>query len=70
MPYATEIAVNGEKAPESHPFFNFKTDMELHEWIGDLNTLRNDSEALRNGDFSFSLRVCHDRRWNSPGSTP
>lgn len=53
VPYATEIAVNGEKAPESHPFFNFKTDMELHEWIGDLNTLRNDSEALRNGDFKM-----------------
>lgn len=53
VPYATEIAVNGEKAPESHPFFNFKTDMELHEWIGDLNTLRNDSEALRTGDFKM-----------------
>ncbi|GKV65979.1 MULTISPECIES: alpha-amylase family glycosyl hydrolase [unclassified Sporosarcina] len=51
VPYATEIAVNGKEAPESHPFFNFKTDMELHEWIGDLNTLRNDSDTLRNGDF-------------------
>ncbi|PIC81906.1 alpha-amylase family glycosyl hydrolase [Sporosarcina sp. P1] len=53
VPYATEIAVNGKEAPESHPFFNFKTDMELHEWIGDLNTLRNDSETLRTGDFKF-----------------
>lgn len=53
VPYATEIAVNGKEAPESHPFFNFKTDMELHEWIGDLNTLRNDAEALRTGDFKF-----------------
>lgn len=53
VPYATEIAVNGKEAPESHPFFNFKTDMELQEWIGDLNTLRNDSEALRNGDFKL-----------------
>ncbi|MDV6376924.1 alpha-amylase, partial [Sporosarcina sp. GW1-11] len=52
-PYATEIAVNGKEAPESHPFFNFKTDMELHEWIGDLNTLRNDSETLRTGDFNI-----------------
>ena len=41
VPYATEIAVNGKEAPESHPFFNFKTDMELHDWIGDLNNLRN-----------------------------
>ncbi|ARK26324.1 alpha-amlyase [Sporosarcina sp. P37] len=53
VPYATEIAVNGKEAPESHPFFNFKTDMELKEWIGDLNTLRNDSDTLRNGDFKF-----------------
>ncbi|ARK22521.1 alpha-amylase family glycosyl hydrolase [Sporosarcina ureae] len=53
VPYATEIAVNGKEAPESHPFFNFKTDMELQEWIGDLNTLRNDSDALRTGDFKF-----------------
>ncbi|PIC69429.1 alpha-amlyase [Sporosarcina sp. P16b] len=53
VPYATEIAVNGKEAPESHPFFNFKTDMELHEWIGDLNTLRNDSETLRTGDFKI-----------------
>ena len=53
VPYATEIAVNGKEAPESHPFFNFKTDMELQEWIGDLNTLRNDSEALRTGEFKF-----------------
>ncbi|PIC97900.1 alpha-amylase family glycosyl hydrolase [Sporosarcina sp. P29] len=53
VPYATEIAVNGKEAPETHPFFNFKTDMELQEWIGDLNTLRNDSETLRTGDFKF-----------------
>ncbi|ARF18268.1 alpha-amylase family glycosyl hydrolase [Sporosarcina ureae] len=53
VPYATEIAVNGKEAPESHPFFNFKTDMELHDWIGDLNTLRNDSETLRTGDFKL-----------------
>lgn len=52
-PYATEIAVNGKEAPETHPFFNFKTDMELHDWIGDLNTLRNDSETLRTGDFKM-----------------
>ncbi|PIC62797.1 alpha-amlyase [Sporosarcina sp. P13] len=52
-PYATEIAVNGKEAPESHPFFNFKTDMELHDWIGDLNTLRNGSETLRTGDFTM-----------------
>ena len=53
MPYGTEIAVNGEKAPESHPISNFKTDEELIEYIGDLNKLRNKSEALRNGDFEM-----------------
>lgn len=53
VPYATEIAVNGKEAPESHPFFNFKTDMELHDWIGDLNNLRNSSSTLRTGDFEM-----------------
>lgn len=51
--YGTEIAVNGKEAPESHPFFNFKTDMELRDLIGDLNLLRNQSESLRNGDFEL-----------------
>nr|WP_285851179.1 alpha-amylase family glycosyl hydrolase [Sporosarcina aquimarina] len=53
MPYGTEIAVNGKEAPESHPLFNFKTDMELKELIGDLNTLRNQSNTLRNGNFKM-----------------
>lgn len=53
VPYATEIAVNGKEAPDTHPFFNFKTDMELKDMIGDLNTLRNKSETLRKGDFKM-----------------
>ncbi|REB11191.1 alpha-amlyase [Sporosarcina sp. BI001-red] len=53
MPYGTEIAVNGKEAPESHPLFNFKTDMELKELIGNLNSLRNQSDALRNGNFKM-----------------
>ena len=67
MTYGTEIAVTGKEAPESHPLTNFKTDMELHEFIADLNLLRNKSEALRNGDFElihnedgFSVY----KRWN------
>lgn len=56
MPYGTEIAVNGKDAPESHPIANFHTDMELQEYIGDLNKLRNESEALRNGEFE----ILHD----------
>lgn len=53
MPYGTEIAVNGKEAPESHPLFNFKTDMELKELIGNLNALRNQSNTLRNGNFKM-----------------
>lgn len=53
MPYGTEIAVNGKEAPESHPLFNFKTDMELKELIGNLNSLRNQSDTLRNGEFKM-----------------
>ncbi|WP_153732005.1 alpha-amylase family glycosyl hydrolase [Sporosarcina obsidiansis] len=51
--YATEIAVNGKEAPDTHPLFNFKTDMELKDWIGNLNQLRNESETLRSGDFKI-----------------
>ncbi|MDN4606850.1 alpha-amylase family glycosyl hydrolase [Sporosarcina highlanderae] len=53
MTYGTEIAVNGKEAPESHPLFNFKTDMEFKELIGNLNILRNKSETLRNGEFEM-----------------
>ncbi|CAM3100134.1 alpha-amylase family glycosyl hydrolase [Filibacter tadaridae] len=53
VPYGTEIAVNGKEAPKSHPLVNFKTDMELKDFIGDLNTLRNKSETLRKGDFEM-----------------
>lgn len=53
MPYGTEIAVNGQSAPENHQLLNFKIDEELIEHIGDLNQLRNQSEAFRNGDFDI-----------------
>lgn len=53
MTYGTEIAVNGKEAPESHPLFNFKTDMEFKELIGNLNLLRNKSDTLRNGEFEL-----------------
>ncbi|WP_225229824.1 alpha-amylase family glycosyl hydrolase [Sporosarcina quadrami] len=53
MTYGTEIAVNGKEAPDSHPLFNFKTDMEFKELIGNLNLLRNQSETLRNGKFKM-----------------
>ena len=53
MTYGTEIAVNGKEAPDSHPLFNFKTDMEFKELIGNLNLLRNKSDTLRNGEFKM-----------------
>lgn len=53
LTYGSEIAVNGKEAPESHPLFNFKTDMEFKDLIGNLNLLRNESETLRSGDFEM-----------------
>lgn len=53
MPYGTEIAVSGETAPDTHPLMNFKTDMELKDLIGNLNTLRSQSKTLRTGDFKM-----------------
>lgn len=53
MPYGTEIAMSAEEAPETHQMTNFKTDMELYDLISDMNFLRNESEALRNGDFEM-----------------
>lgn len=53
LPYGSEIAVNGKEAPESHPISNFKTDMELYDFITGLNQLRNQSETLRNGDIEI-----------------
>lgn len=53
MTYGTEIAMNGQAAPENHQFMNFKTDMELFDYIKNVNTLRNQSEALRTGDLEL-----------------
>lgn len=49
--YGTEIAMNGETKPDTHQIFNFKTDDELIEYIKNVQSLRNKSETLRNGDF-------------------
>lgn len=51
--YGTEIAMNGLAGEESHQYYNFKTDTELADYIGQLNTLRNSSETLRNGEFKM-----------------
>lgn len=51
--YGTEIAVNGEAGPSAHQIYNFKTDDELVKYIGDIQILRNKSEALREGEFKL-----------------
>ncbi|MGE7842196.1 alpha-amylase family glycosyl hydrolase [Lysinibacillus sp. NPDC093712] len=49
--YGTEIAMNGEVKPDTHQLYNFKTDEELIDYIKNVQSLRNQSAALRKGDF-------------------
>lgn len=49
--YGTEIAMNGSAGTDAHQLYNFKTDSELIEQIKNIQTLRNSSATLRNGDF-------------------
>lgn len=51
IPYGSEIAMNGLAGEESHQLYNFKTDSELADYMGQLQSLRNGSETLRTGDF-------------------
>lgn len=53
MQYGTEIAMNGEVEPESHQIYNFLTDEELIKFIGNIQTLRNESNTLRAGEFKL-----------------
>lgn len=53
MQYGTEIAMNGKAGPEAHQLYNFKTDSELKDYIADIQTLRNQSETLRKGEFNL-----------------
>lgn len=53
MQYGTEIAMNGKAGPEAHQLYNFKTDTELKGYIEDIQTLRNQSETLRKGEFNL-----------------
>ena len=48
--YGSETAMNGETLPESHQLLNMAVEKDLIEHIGDLNSLRNSSEALRTGE--------------------
>ncbi len=51
--YGTEIAMNGEAKPDTHQLYNFKTDEELIDYIKNVQSLRNQSATLRNGDFNI-----------------
>ncbi|WP_332650333.1 alpha-amylase family glycosyl hydrolase [Lysinibacillus sp. 54212] len=51
--YGSEIAMNGKVGPESHQYYNFKTDEELIDFIKNLQSLRNQSDTLRSGDFEI-----------------
>lgn len=82
MQYGTEIAMNGQVGPESHQIYNFKTDAELVDFIKNIQTLRNSSDTLRNGDFELItndngllsfMRSSEDEKWivviNNTGQT-
>ncbi|PSL28378.1 glycosidase [Planomicrobium soli] len=56
MQYGSEIAMNGEKAPETHQIMDLGVDPEMAEHITNLNSLRNTSEALRTGN----LEILHE----------
>ena len=49
--YGTEIGMNGVVGPEAHQYYNFKTDEELINKISNIQSLRNQSWTLRNGEF-------------------
>lgn len=51
MQYGTEIIMNGEAGPEAHQLYNFKTDEEMIDFIGNIQALRSQSETLRNGEY-------------------
>lgn len=67
MTYGSEIAMNGEKPPESNQIMNYKIEEELMDYIADLHLMRNGSAALRTGE----MELLHNengfivyKRWN------
>lgn len=82
MQYGTEIVMNGEAGAEAHQLYNFRTDKEIVDLIGNIQTIRNKSETLRSGDFKLLKnengflafeRYSDDERWivviNNTGKT-
>jgi len=53
MTYGTEIAMNGDSSETSHQIMNFRVDEDIMLFAEDLQTVRNQSEALQTGDFEL-----------------
>ncbi|MFP3416112.1 alpha-amylase, partial [Bacillus sp. SIMBA_074] len=51
--YGSEIALNGDSAPDNHKLMNFKTEQELVEYITKLSDLRDMYPALIKGDLEL-----------------
>ncbi|MCM3386520.1 alpha-amylase [Ureibacillus chungkukjangi] len=51
--YGTELIMNGEAGAEAHQLYNFKTDEEMIDFIGNVQTLRSQSETLRDGAYKL-----------------
>jgi cyclomaltodextrinase len=51
--YGSETAMNGEAVPESHQILDKAVEKELIDYITNLNSLRNSSEALRTGELEM-----------------
>lgn len=49
--YGTEITLNGKQPPESLQSMDFRTKDDIIKYIGQLQALRNGSDALRNGEY-------------------
>lgn len=54
--YGSEIAMNGDVRPYTHPILDMGVDEELIDHITNLTSLRNESEALRTGE----MEILHD----------
>lgn len=53
MSYGTEITMNGEEPPETLQEMDFRTKDDIITYIGQIQALRNGSNALRNGEFKL-----------------
>lgn len=51
--YGTEIAMNGTTKETSHQIMNFRVDEDIMVFAEDLQTIRNQSSALQEGDFEL-----------------